>query len=97
MIEPVLNLTHSRALAECAAAKAWRYAMGLTMNELAALTGYSSEAIFLFERGINSLGKPHARTAWRRYKLACLAVATMLHYRVTSVDDWQWQQWGKAA
>lgn len=72
-------------------AKAWRNAQNLTMDELSKLIGYSRESIFLFERGTNCLGKPHARSAWRRYKLACLAVAILLHYKIGSIDQWEWQ------
>jgi transcriptional regulator with XRE-family HTH domain len=71
-------------------ARAWRRQMGLTMKELGELTGYSPEAIFLYERGQNSQGKPHAPYAWRRYKLACLAVMFLRHYRIESVDNWSW-------
>ena len=71
-------------------AKAWRVRMKLTMDDLAKLTGYSREAIFLFEKGINSTGKPHAAHAWRRYKLACMAVRFLLHYKIETVDQWDW-------
>jgi transcriptional regulator with XRE-family HTH domain len=71
-------------------AKAWRRHMGLTMAELAQLTGYSVESIFLFEAGHNSQGKPHAPHAWRRYKLACMAVRFLMHYKIKSVDHWEW-------
>ena len=71
-------------------ARAWRRAMGLTMDQLSELTGYSREAVFLFERGQNSLGKPHAPYAWRRYKLACLAVMFLKHYRIPDINSWQW-------
>jgi transcriptional regulator with XRE-family HTH domain len=81
---------HARALVEAGHAKAWRRSMKLTMDELADLTGYSREAIFLFERGQNSTGKPHAAHAWRRYKLACMAVRFLLHYKIPSVDRWDW-------
>jgi DNA-binding XRE family transcriptional regulator len=83
----------ARALAdrEAAAARAWRKRMGLTMAELAQLTGYSPEALFLFEKGHTSSGKPHAEHSWRRYKLACLAVRILRHYKLSSVEDWNWQ------
>ena len=72
-------------------AKAWRRKMGLTMDQLSVLTGYSREAVFLFERGRNSLNKPHPPYAWRRYKLACLAVRFLQHYKFESVNQWEWQ------
>lgn len=71
-------------------AKAWRSRMRLTMDQLSALTGYSRESIFLFERGTNSAGKPHAPHAWRRYKLACLAVRVMIQNQIKNVDQWSW-------
>lgn len=86
---PAARSTNSPA-GESAQAKAWRAKMRLTMDELAKLTGYSRESIFLFERGTNSLGKPHAPHAWRRYKLACLAVRVLRHYKIESVDQWSW-------
>lgn len=75
---------------ESSKAKAWRHRLGLTMDHLADLTGYSREAVFLFERGANSKGKPHAAHAWRRYKLACLAVRVLLQYKIDSVNQWDW-------
>jgi transcriptional regulator with XRE-family HTH domain len=71
-------------------ARAWRRAMGLTMDQVSELTGYSAESIYLFERGTNSVGKPHAPYAWRRYKLACLAVMFLRHYKIHDVDSWSW-------
>jgi transcriptional regulator with XRE-family HTH domain len=72
-------------------AKAWRSKNKLTLDQMSALTGYSREAIFLFERGRNSAGKPHAPHAWRRYKLACLATRFLLHYKIASVEQWKWE------
>lgn len=80
----------SKSLVEAGKAKAWRRSMSLTMDDLSGLTGYSREAIFLFEKGHNSSGKPPAPHAWRRYKLACMAVRFLLHYKIKSVDDWSW-------
>lgn len=71
-------------------ARAWREKQNLSRAELSALTGYSQGAIFLFERGINSEGKEHDAAAWRRYKLACLAVSTLRHYQVETIDRWEW-------
>ena len=78
-------------MTESEQARAWRRSMRLTMDELSVLTGYSREAIFLFERGTNSQGKPHASASWRRYKLACLAARFLLHFKMKSVDQWGWQ------
>jgi hypothetical protein len=80
----------SKALVEAGRAKQWRRSMSLTMDDLSRLTGYSREAIFLFERGHNSTGKPHAAPVWRRYKLACMAVRFLLHYKIKNVDHWNW-------
>ena len=77
-------------LTEPQLAQAWRRRMGLTLDELAKLTGYSRSAIHLFERGRNADDKPHAPYAWRRYKLVCLAVRTMRHYKIDTVDQWSW-------
>ena len=76
---------------EHAKAKAWRNRLGLTLDQLADMTGYSREAVFLFERGANSKGAPHAAHAWKRYKLACLAVRVLLQYKINSVDQWDWR------
>jgi hypothetical protein len=77
-------------MTEAAQARHWREGLKLSRPELATLTGYSSEAIFLFEKGANSRGEPHPPEVWQRYKLACLAVATMRHYQVKSIEEWQW-------
>jgi len=77
-------------MSEIEQARAWRRAMGLTMAELSDLTGYSKESIFLYEAGKNSQGKPHAPYAWRRYKLACLAVMFLRHYKIPDVNQWNW-------
>lgn len=81
----------SQALAEAGSARLWRNRMNLTMDDLARLTGYSREAIFLFERGHNSQGKPHALHAWRRYKLACMAVRFLKFYKLENVNSWEWK------
>ena len=46
----------------------------LTVKELADLTGYSAQAIYLMERGINSAGKPVEPWAWQRYRMTCAGV-----------------------
>ena len=80
----------TNSLPENELARQWRHRQHLTMDQLSELTGYSRESIFLMERGTNSHGKPHAPVVWRRYKLACLAVATLRHYKVETVNQWQW-------
>jgi transcriptional regulator with XRE-family HTH domain len=50
-------------------AKAWRLARGLTLDELAHLSGYSKSALSWFERGLSPSGKgPVEQYAWQRYK-----------------------------
>jgi transcriptional regulator with XRE-family HTH domain len=80
----------AHTLKEHELAKAWRRRAGFTMDALSELIGYSKEAIFLFESGKNSQGKPHAPHAWRRYKLACIATSFLKHHRIDSVDQWEW-------
>ena len=77
--------------AESKRCRAWRCSLGLTLAELAELTGYSVEACWLFESGHNSKGKPHSRATWQRWKLACLAVMFLRHYKVDNIDNWQWE------
>lgn len=55
--------------AEIKRAKVWRTSRFRSIDHLAAITGWSREAIYIFERG-----KASPR-AWRRYKLACAAIA----------------------
>lgn len=55
--------------AEVKRAKEWRTRRFRSIDQLAELTGWSREAIYIFERG-----KASPR-AWRRYKLACAAIA----------------------
>lgn len=71
-------------------ARHWRESMALSRMDLAKLTGYSREAVFLFERGANSRGELHDAAAWRRYKLACCAVRFLLHYKIADVTQWEW-------
>lgn len=65
-------------------AKAWRLKRGLSVKELAELTGYSGVSIFWFERGTTPTrpGKTRykdiAEQVWQRYKMACAAVDTQL-------------------
>src|SRR6266404_1519477 len=55
-------------------AKAWRIKSGLSVQQLADLSGYSPEAIYQFERGIRSDGEKQSAWAWQRYKLCCAAI-----------------------
>lgn len=55
-------------------AKEWRLARGLTLDELAYLSGYSKQAIFWFEKGTAHRGTPLDPNSWRRYKRICAAI-----------------------
>jgi hypothetical protein len=55
---------------------AWwrRNVVKLGPDVLSAMTGYSEEAIFYFEKGCTRKGKPHKTKAWLRWKMACAGV-----------------------
>ena len=65
-------------------ARQWREKAGLTVAQLAELTGYGGQAIYWFEKGMTPPlrkakgGKPHDRTIspWvmQRYRMACSGV-----------------------
>lgn len=69
-------------------ARQWREARGLSLAELAELTGYGEGSIRWFEKGMTPPlrrakgGKPHDRTispwVWTRFKLACSGVDRQL-------------------
>ena len=80
--------------AELDRAATWRAAHGLTMAQLAALTGYSASNICRFEGGIIPASQtmpehPVTVKAWRRYKMICLAVDMLLRAG-KKVEDWPW-------
>jgi hypothetical protein len=80
--------------AELERAATWRAGCGLTMAQLAELTGYSTSAICRFEQGTvpasQTMGEhPVTPGAWRRYKMVCLAVDMLLRAGKT-VEDWNW-------
>lgn len=67
-------------LAEHDKAKAWRERAGLSVAQLAELTGYSPESIYWFERGLTPKGSNRKPTkiaawVWLRFKRACQGVA----------------------
>ena len=65
-------------------ARRWREEfMCLSREQLAALTGYSASAIYLFEM------KETRPYAWKRYKHVCLAVQIMREQKVT-IREWRW-------
>lgn len=60
-------------------ARAWREGLGLTRHQLADLTGYSYEAISLFESGKTPKRKNQKHLSmsayvWHRYKRVCHSV-----------------------
>lgn len=60
-------------------AREWRRKRGLSVAELADLTGYSAVSIYHFERGTGTRkGHSIREWAWQRYKLACAAVDAQL-------------------
>jgi transcriptional regulator with XRE-family HTH domain len=59
-------------------AKAWRVKAGLTVEQLQDLTGFSREAIWLFERGVRQNGSAVSAYSWQRYRMACAAVQQQL-------------------
>jgi hypothetical protein len=64
---------------ESAQAKWWRVSIAkLTVPELAQLTGYSTLAIYLMEKGIGSRGARVRAWVWMRYKQACAGVDAQL-------------------
>jgi hypothetical protein len=70
-------------------AKWWRTNIAqMTPQEIADLTGYSLQVIYLMERGITSEGKLVKPWAWRRYKMACAGV----EYRLLNGHDFNWQR-----
>ena len=80
--------------AEIERAQNWRSKSGLTMTELSDLTGYSPSAICKFESGVFPQSQTTAEhgvpvTAWRRYKMICMAV-DMLRRADKSIEDWNW-------
>jgi hypothetical protein len=75
--EPATNEHHK--------ARWWRqHILGMSVAELSEKTGYSNKAIYRFESGVTSTGKPHRPEVWRRYRLACAAL-------VGAKEDFAWQ------
>lgn len=80
----------------------WRERLGLSRRELADLTGYSYEAILLFERGgtpkrtwststrREAAGKiqdaPRGHFAWKRYRRVCHSV----HVELQTQETFRW-------
>jgi len=65
----------SACLTEAAKAKWWRKnVIKLSRFDLAVRTGYSVQAIIVFERGYRSDGVPVKEKAWKRYRAVCGAL-----------------------
>lgn len=68
-------------------AKAWRLARGLSVKQLADLTGYSQEAVYQMERGVlppqrgQRQAAPIKEWAWLRYRNCCAGVDRQLSRR----------------
>jgi len=65
-------------------AKAWREKHGLSVDQLAELTGYGRRAIYWFEHGQSPPNGTRAKPAkvaawvWHRYKMICAGVDAQL-------------------
>jgi len=74
---------------EPAQAKWWRINIAkLSPQELADLTGYSLQTVYLMERGINSSGQLVKPWAWRRYKMACAGA----YYQILHGVEFDWMK-----
>jgi phage terminase Nu1 subunit (DNA packaging protein) len=54
----------------------WRKARNLNVEQLAALSGYSIEAVYAFERGVSTArgGGKIKPWAWQRWKNCCAGI-----------------------
>lgn len=72
---PTIIEQPSSAATEAAKAKFWRKAvLKMSRKQLSAATGYSTQAIALFEQGYTQNGKPLGERAWRKYRLVCAGI-----------------------
>ena len=72
MGSPTIIEQPSTTAAEAARAKFWRKSVvKLTRGELGKATGYSVQAIALFEQGYDHAGRQLGERAWKRYRLVC--------------------------
>jgi transcriptional regulator with XRE-family HTH domain len=71
-------------------ARAWREARGLSLAQLAELTGYSPITLRWFEKGLRPPNRGRDRTlapwVWQRYRMACAGVEKQLR----SGKEFQW-------
>ncbi len=84
---------HRDMKAEAARAVHWRTARHLDVQQLADLTGYSTQAIYLMEKGNTSTGAPVKPWAWQRYKMACAGVE--LYLQGCAAGEARLFDWGK--
>ena len=81
------TVVDEKHIREAIRAKHWRTnVVKLKREELADLTGYTPQAVYLMERGINSSGRPVADWVWHRYRMACAAV----EYQIMSGKVFNW-------
>lgn len=65
-------------------ARRWREKRGLTIDELAELTGYGYRTLYWFERGQTAPNTYHKKPGkisawvWQRYKMTCAGVDAQL-------------------
>lgn len=71
-------MSKQNTVAEGERARDWRLRHNLSQTELAELTGWTRNSIYLMERGINSLDKPISPWVWRRFYMACAGVEAKL-------------------
>lgn len=67
-------------------ARRWRKERGLSVKQLAELSGWTPEAIYLFERGITHKGEPVNEWVWLRWKMVCAGIDAQLRSGVKF--DW---------
>lgn len=70
---------------EIAAAREWRLARRLTVQDLSARTGYQIETIYFFERG-GRPSQPIRPWVWQRFKTSCSGVEAEI--RAGKAFDW---------
>ena len=71
--------------AEIERARQWREALGLSVDQLADLTGWCRASIFRFEAGVSFTAGGKQRIgarAWHRWKLACSGLNALRQHRL---------------
>lgn len=72
-------------------ARAWRERHGLSLDQLATLSGYTRQALYWMERGLTPPDRSNPKRAiaswvWKRYKNICAGVDSQI--RAGKVFDW---------